>query len=172
MRIIALEAHSGRVRWTFEGEAGFLKSLHAGADRVHYLGYQDKLFALESATGQEAWRYNTENWTPSFTVAGDGLYFGSANAFVHALDPDSGRLLWQYNLEGAFNFPLEAPQRLGDVLYFQTVRQEVYALAADSGALLWRARHDVPGNEALVVGAERLFVTGRDGSLHAFALPR
>ncbi len=172
MRIYALNVTTGQAQWTIEGEAGFIKHLHADAERLHYLAYQDKLFALDTDTGQQVWEYNTENWTPSFAVAEGLLYFGSANAFVHTLDPLTGELLWKFNIEGTFNFPLDAPQRLGDILYFHTIRQEVYALDANTGTLLWQARHKIPGREALVVAGGQLYVTGRDGTLHIFALPR
>lgn len=171
MRIYALNATTGQTQWTIEGEAGFIKHLHAGAERLHYLAYQDKLFALETGAGQQAWEYNTENWSPNFTVAEGILYFGSANAFVHALAPLTGELLWKFNIEGTFNFPLEAPQRLGDILYFQTIQQEIYALDANTGALLWQARHEVPTREGLVIAGDQLYVAGRDGILHVFALP-
>ncbi|MFQ5578148.1 MAG: PQQ-binding-like beta-propeller repeat protein [Anaerolineae bacterium] len=171
MRIYALNSDTGQVQWITEGDAGLIKRLEADSARLYYLGYQDKLFALNAATGRPDWTYDTENWTPNFTISGHILYFGSANAFMHALDTGTGQSLWKFNIEGSFNFPLDAPQQVSDTLYFQTVRSQFYALDANSGNLLWQTQHNISNWVPPVIAADKIYIAGRDGVLHAFALP-
>ncbi|MEO8355115.1 MAG: PQQ-binding-like beta-propeller repeat protein [Chloroflexota bacterium] len=143
-RIYALNLADGSPRWTYESEDGFPKRLYATPQTVIFVGYQDFMNGIDTATGELRWRYDTGNWTPSFLGAGEAVYFSSANTQVFALNADTGAELWMFNIpEGTFNYLLDAPVLLDGRLYFLTQQGDFFALDAGSGKLLWQTSTEI-----------------------------
>ena len=118
MRVYALEAENGALKWAYQAEDGFVKAIYASQNSAAYIAYQDFVNGLAAETGELQWRRDTGNWVPSLSGAGEMLYYGSANTVVQALAMDTGDTLWKYNIPGAsFNYMLGAPQRVLDDLY-------------------------------------------------------
>lgn len=174
LRILGMDPTTGDVRWTHESEAGFVKKLAIVGDTVIYLAYRDVIFALDAASGQPRWEYDTENWSSNFATAEGLLLFGSANAFLHAVRARDGALVWKYNLEGTFNFPVDAPQVVGDLVVFQTYDGTLYGLGLNDGSLRWRYPLGIRSRNALTVledGHIVVVAAAEEPSLYAFALP-
>lgn len=143
-RLYALDVGNGSPLWTYESEDGFPKRLYATEQTVVFVGYQDFMNGVDSATGELRWRFDTGNWTPSFLGAGDVVYFSSANTLVFALSANTGKPIWQFNIpKGTFNYLLDAPVLLDDKLYFLTQQGDFFALDAVSGELLWQTATEV-----------------------------
>jgi len=73
--------------------------------------------------------------TGSATIAGQRVFFGSADFKVYALNLKDGAKLWEFKTEGAIE---STPCVVGDVLFIGSGDQQLYALDARTGALRWR----------------------------------
>jgi len=174
LRILAMDPATGDERWAHESEAGFVKKLAIVGDTVVYLAYRDVIFALDAASGEPRWEYDTENWSPNFTTTDALVLFGSANAFLHVLRAGDGTLVWKYNLEGTFNFPVDAPQVVGDLVVFQAYDGRLYGLDLRDGSLRWRYPLGVRSRNAVTLleeGGIVIVTSTEEPSLYAFALP-
>ena len=89
------------------------------------------------------------------TVVGNGLYIGSANGMVYALDADTGCTHWSFQAEAGVRSAIAVE---GDNLVFADYETNVYALDAQTGAIRWIRRADnqpsarVNGNVATHAG--------------------
>lgn len=168
MRIHALAVKDGSLQWTSDNTDGFLKSIASDDERLFYLAYTDMIYALEAESGQELWRYPTENWSPGLTEVGGTLYFGSDNAFVHAVSGVDGQAAWRTPLEGTFNAPRGRPAVDKDYVYFQGNDNQLYALDKENGAIQWLTDPQPRSRTGLSVGDGQLYLSGQDGLLYAY----
>jgi polyvinyl alcohol dehydrogenase (cytochrome) len=139
-------------------------------DRLYVTSGKGTVFALNSQTGCLYWTYDAGTSArtaisvgpaPSASGARYALYFGDDKAVVHALDADTGRLLWETQVE---DHPVArvtgAPILHKDALYVpissveevagQNVKYEcckfrgsVVALDARTGKQIWKT-HTIP----------------------------
>lgn len=178
LRIYALNRSDGSLRWTHESEDGLIKSLWAGAGAVAYVAYRDFVVGLDGASGAETYRHNTGNWVQSFTVfperpAPSGLpllVYGSANGFLNAIDPATGKFVWRYNIEGTFNYPMGNAVLAGDRVTFISQQGDLYAVHAADGSLVWRHATGIESRDGIAVGDGRIYVGSVDGTIYAFEL--
>ena len=139
--------------WTFETVADAYSS-PAVAKGVVYFGGIDEdfgtgahgkvgikdvhLYAVDAQTGQEKWRFATEGSVfSSPAVAGDIVYFGSADAGFYAVDAASGSQVWRFDAEGPI---ASSPVVVDEAVYFTDRDGYLYALQAATGQELWRFR--------------------------------
>jgi outer membrane protein assembly factor BamB len=169
MRVYALDAENGALKWAYTAEDGFIKAIYASQNSVAYIAYQDFVNGLAAETGELIWRRDTGNWVPSLSGAGEVLYYGSANTVVHALAMDTGETQWEYNIPGAsFNYLLGAPQRVLDDLYFLTQRGDIVALNAIDGTELWVMPTGITARVGLAASGPWLFIGDQDGVIYAY----
>jgi outer membrane protein assembly factor BamB len=168
MRIHAYARDDGSLLWTADRTDGFLKSLASDGERLYYLAYTDMLYALEADSGEDLWRYPTENWSPGLTEVEGILYFGSDNAFVHAVTGTDGQAAWRTPLEGTFNSPRGRPAVDQDYVYFQGNDNQLYALDRHSGEIRWVTNPQPRSRTAVAVSDGRLYLSGQDGLLYAY----
>ena len=168
LRIYTFDRADGTLRWQVETTDGFLKSLAIG-EHITYLAYTDMLYGLDMHDGSLAWKYPTENWSPGFKMADNTVYFGSDNAFVHAVDVKTGTAVWRQSLEGVFNSPRSRPAIAGDLLYFQSNDNQLYAMDRESGEFVWQTEPEPRSRVSPALGEGHLFLTGQDGILYAYA---
>ena len=66
--------------------------------RTLYVGVQDNnLYALNAATGETRWHYETGGAVDSSPALVDGVvYVGSVDKNVYALEAASGKLVWKH----------------------------------------------------------------------------
>lgn len=71
-------------------------------DDTLYVGEERELVALDVDSGAERWSIETGQSVWSKPMVVDGvMYFTSLDHFLYAVDPQSGDILWQLDLEGA-----------------------------------------------------------------------
>ena len=100
------------------------------------------------------------------------LYFGSDNAFVHAVAGADGSQLWRVHLEGVFNAPRAGPLIDGGRLYFQSNDESIYALDRATGQIVWQTPPQVRSRVGLALADDVLYLVGtlpRD-TLYAYSL--
>ncbi|MBI2979571.1 MAG: PQQ-like beta-propeller repeat protein [Chloroflexi bacterium] len=125
----------GTVKWAFP-TGGAISSSPAVAYGTVYIGSRDnKLYALDAATGAKRWEFPTGSWVESSpSVAGGVVYFGSNDGVLYALDANTGQKLWSFKTNYAIT---SAPAITDGVLYFGSDDYYLYALNASTGTKLW-----------------------------------
>jgi outer membrane protein assembly factor BamB len=71
------------------------------SENTLYVGSSDSyLYAIDSKTGKEIWKFKTLHIIRSSPVVKDGLvYFGSFDGNFYAVNDKSGELVWKYKIE-------------------------------------------------------------------------
>ena len=119
--LTAFKATNGELLWKFE-TADQKHSAPTVTSGVVYIGSADHhLYALDAATGELRWRYETQGPVQSPTVADGVVYFGSSDHHLYVLDAVTGELLWRYETQDSVLPPTVAEGvvyfRSGDVMY-------------------------------------------------------
>lgn len=172
MRLYALAARDGSLRWTYESVDGYVKSLYATPERVIYIAYQDFVSGLDANQGTLIWRRDTGNWVPALSGVDEVVYFGSANTVVHAWRVADGESVWEFDIPtGTFNYLLGEPVRIANDLYFLTQQGEIIALDAVEGNLLWSLETGITSRVGLTVSGGWLFIGDQHGRVYAYTSP-
>ncbi len=163
----------GKLKWVFSTGAS-IHSSPAVADGTVYVGSRDnKLYALDAATGAKRWEYKTGSWVESSPAIVNGVvYFGSNDGRLYALDANSGEKLWDFKAK----YPIMSSPAVADgMVYFGAGDYYVYALDAVTGEKLWDFKTEgsvssspVVANGIVYVGAGGNFsytLNARDGRL-------
>jgi outer membrane protein assembly factor BamB len=142
------------------------------------------LLALDARTGDVAWkRYLWFSWVDSSAVVRDGVaYVGSSDAAaVYAFEARTGRSVWKTDVWGwAWGQPAVTSGRVymgTSALGGYAVPHQASLLALDrvSGRPVWRFAVPAAPEKAYgftgsaAVGSGRVFVSGLDGRVYAFA---
>ncbi|HMZ08760.1 MAG TPA: PQQ-binding-like beta-propeller repeat protein, partial [Anaerolineales bacterium] len=171
MRLYALNAANGSVKWKFESEDGFIKQLYATDKFISYIAYRDFIVGLDSSSGELKYQADTGNWVPTLSGHGEAVFYGSANTSVHAVDINTGRDLWLFNIpEGTFNYLAGAPVYLpSNELVFLTQQGDIFSLNASTGDPLWHFQTDtLAPRTGLSVSNRWIYLSDSDGILYAY----
>jgi outer membrane protein assembly factor BamB len=143
----ALDARTGKVRWTFRASAGITSSpaydsglVMAGTDDGH-------VFALDARTGKLRWQAASfsrfgrrEYFYATPTLAYGRVYIGNADGTLYAFGAETGRLLWARRV-GTYIYTAAAAWR--QTIYVGTWDGSFSAFDAATGDLRWR--HEAEG---------------------------
>ena len=144
--LYALDAGTGRVRWTFEAghdpaihnQEGF-QSSPAVVDGVVYVGCRDAhVYAIDAATGKKKWDYPTsKSWVNGTPAVRDGVvYVGTSDTSrIMALDAATGRLRWNATAGG---YVFSSVALAGDLAYVGSHNGTLYAVDIRSGTIAWQ----------------------------------
>lgn len=130
--VVCLDAGTGTVRWrTHVG--GLLSGASVGA-RVLVVGSSDfGVYGLDRSSGAILWRYDTGGVVRGApVVAGPTVYATGGGAALVAVEASTGRLLWEWPLDG----PAAAPVAVGATLV---------ALTTERGTVYLFGREDAHG---------------------------
>jgi outer membrane protein assembly factor BamB len=106
------------------------------------------LNAFDLASGRRLWRNRAPNWVHSEMIYADGMIFvgygdrdfitdtlrGKGPSGVLALDPDTGKIIWQFKTVGEV---MPTPAYRDGIVYITTGAGELYALDAKTGKRRW-----------------------------------
>lgn len=188
-QLLAIDAESGDVIWTFDEPEGDIWSHPTVVDGTVYFGSQDdNLYAVDAESGDEVWVRSPGNMNTSPTIVDDHVYVGTWDG-VWALDGGSGDVRWIFDGsethlgEGLFHesetrFRHSSPQVVNDILYIGGDDSTLYAIDAkipnqSMGEVLWSTNitNEAAGNSSLVgtptVYDGFVYVGASDGYLHA-----
>lgn len=149
----------GSVAWKFKTDGRVLSSPAVAGDAVYVGSTDNRLYAIDRATGTQRWRFDTRGPVTSSPAVFDGLvYVGSVDGSLYAVDAGTGTARWTFATKGERRFTapgihgaiprsermpdpfdvfISSPTVAGGVVYFGSGDQHVYALDAKSGALKW-----------------------------------
>ncbi len=174
---LALDAVNGTIRWrTNVGTPG--RSAPTVVDGRMFFGTIDeKLFALDAATGKQLWAYQASAsetivfGQPAPAVVGGTVLAGFGSGDIAAIRAETGELLWSDTLgsTGGRNSILDfssvhgLPVISDGTAYVISVGQVLTAIDLRSGRRLWE--RTVAGKDGLVVVGEWLFLLSQDQQL-------
>ncbi|MGS2744602.1 outer membrane protein assembly factor BamB family protein [Halomonas sp. LS-001] len=97
-----------------------------GDDGDGKAGSHGHMNALDMEAGELIWRFETEGFMRGpASIAGNTVYFGSADTYLYAVDRHTGDLKWRYKTDGIVN---SAPAIVDGRVYFGSLDGHVYVL--------------------------------------------
>ncbi|MEI7827506.1 MAG: PQQ-binding-like beta-propeller repeat protein, partial [Euryarchaeota archaeon] len=140
---------------------------------VVYVGSNDnKVYALNAATGAKKWSYTTGDYynttgdsvSSSPAVANGIVYVGSEDGKVYALNAQTGTKLWSY---WTGDWVVSSPAIVNGIVYVGSNNNKVYALNAATGAKKWSytTGDDVSSSPAVANGI--VYVGSNDNKVYA-----
>jgi outer membrane protein assembly factor BamB len=166
-RVYALDAATGRVRWTFEGNGRIKGGVARSGNRLYVATYKGYLYALQAKTGKVIWRAKSQDRlggrgyfysTPA--IAYGRVYIGSTDRKVYSFGAATGKLRWSHGTGG---YVYGSPAVWRKTVYVGSYSGRFYALDAATGDVRWRfrANGDISGS-AVVLNGVVYFSTFKD----------
>ncbi|MFF8959284.1 serine/threonine-protein kinase [Streptomyces sp. NPDC014894] len=175
-RLEALDHRTGKVRWS-TGIAAYPTVRHIG-DAVLLIGENGRIRAVDAASGERKWdgRHGGVGTQWAAAPGGRGPALGATpsadgtTTLVTAVDPNSGKRLWERRVDGG----LRPVGLSGGALYLLSVDRDGYTDAVvrigtgGPGDAVRRVPLAVPLDQAqAVVSGEVVYLSGAGGSLLA-----
>jgi outer membrane protein assembly factor BamB len=142
--LYALRAEDGAHIWRFE-TLGFVQCqplYDAASDTVYFGSNDGALYRVDAKNGKLRWRFMTNAEVSRRPVLSGGvLYVVNANDTVLALDPESGRMLWNQHRTPAMGMEVAGyagPLVFRDKVYTGFSDGTVLAFDAKTGAERWQ----------------------------------
>ncbi|WP_185806542.1 PQQ-binding-like beta-propeller repeat protein [Streptomyces sp. RP5T] len=164
--VYALDAATGRTRWTHPAYLIPHTTLAADDDSVFVSSQDHTVSALDAATGQPRWSTPLDPMTGPVTA--NGLVFAADhNGRIQALDAATGRPRW--------SAWVDKEVAAGPVVSHGTVIAAgqngiVYAFNAATGHAAWSANIPAPVRNELTTAGGTVFLSSKDGRVHALDL--
>ncbi|HEV1993522.1 MAG TPA: PQQ-binding-like beta-propeller repeat protein, partial [Candidatus Acidoferrum sp.] len=158
--LYALDLATGALKWRFKSEGRITSSPAVSAGVVYFGSYDGNFYAVDAATGQLKWKFQTggerrfaakhlhgsepaaetmpdpfDFYLSSPVIWSGGVYFGSGDTNVYALDAASGKLKWKFKTGDVVH---ASPAISGGTLFAGSWDSHFYALEAGSGKEVWR----------------------------------
>lgn len=137
-RFYALDAKTGRLKWTFDAGSQILTSA-ATLNNLIFFGAADGTFYALNPEGKLVWKYKTDAAvfsSPVVDPVGDAIYFGTNDARLVALRAKDGKPLW-VNSDARFSVESK-PYLAGGKVYFGAWDGYIYSVDAKTGKTLWK----------------------------------
>jgi outer membrane protein assembly factor BamB len=141
-RLVAMDARTGRIRWSKRLSSAAESAPLATAGRI-YVGSQDgTVYCLDATNGRIVWRYRAGGAVKAAPAFSQGRIFVAAyGGSVAALRAKDGHVIWRSGTSGrsfgrAGNFYGTPAVKFGRV-YAGNTDGRVYSFAASSGKLAW-----------------------------------
>ena len=136
-----------------------------------YVGSEDdKVYALDAATGHVRWTYTTGRGVGASPAVADGtVYVSSTDHKVYALDAATGHVRWTYptGLVVGSSLSLSSPAVAGGTVYFGSGESKVYALDAATGHVRWTHTTGTLVLSSPAVAGGTVYVGSWDGNVYA-----
>jgi outer membrane protein assembly factor BamB len=140
-------------------------------NRVIFGSADGRVYALDTATGGQYWRYSTPDAVFAHPqVQGEIVYVASSGSTLSALDLLTGKRIWQAELPA----PLRNPPAIAENAIYQLgeANPDLFLIDRQSGVL----QSSFPTGDWTSAGpwldGGRIFLMGKDGAILAFRQPR
>ncbi|MGW0785829.1 protein kinase domain-containing protein [Streptomyces sp. NPDC002913] len=170
--VIAVDTRTRKETWTYEADSEVETGLVVEGGKVYFGTKDGALYAVDAASGEEAWRgtFEGELWDGRLgggaggPEVADGTVYFENDGYVSAFDADSGRVLWRKKQKTDEVSSLTA---VDDTLLVHDSEGYLSALDARSGRPRWREPVDVDDDTGFWITGNTLFVEA-DGRLTAY----
>lgn len=140
--------------------------IHEGT--IYLGGLNGTLFALELATGQTRWTFDTGSSIKASAAVRNGLvYVGDLDGRFHCLDAATGQRRWVHEAAAEIDNGANFYQ---DTVLYGSQDATLYCLEAATGKLRWK--HQIADQIRCfpAIAGDRTFIAGCDGDLHIIHL--
>ena len=131
--------------------------------------FGNEVLGIDLQKPQILWRYqNPQRQFPfyaSAAVVPGAVVIGGRDKAVHALDPQSGEVLWTYIAGGRVD---SSPLIVAGRVFFGTEAGALVALDLQSGAEIWNFATGAAVTASPAIAAGRLIIGAADGILYCF----
>jgi outer membrane protein assembly factor BamB len=137
------------------------------SDGVVYFGsLDDKVYALNTTTGEYIWSYTTDGNVLSPAAVAEGMvYVGSEDFNVYALNASTGEYVWSYKTGYFVDSAIAYSE---GVIYVGSEDYNVYALNASTGEYIWSyATGDQIMISSPIVAYGMVYIGSVDNKIHA-----
>jgi len=150
-RTLAIDARTGKRRWTFQSKGWMRSQPTITADTVYVASQDRHFYALDKKTGKENWNVETGRWNSASAAITDRyVVFGSNDGKVYAIVRGMGSPAWEYDVtEGGkvrgsiYSRPLAAE----GMVYIPVLSSgTIHAIDLTSGEAKWKLT-PLPGAE-------------------------
>ncbi len=158
----------GQQLWRFK-TGDWVHSSPAISGGAVYVGSDDgHLYALDAGTGQEKWKFKTDDRrVRSRPAISDGVvYFGSDDRHLHALDAGTGQEKWKFPT-GTFGRIDSSAAISEGVMYVGSYDGHLYALDAGTGHQKWKFPTGDRVHSSPVISGGVVYFGSRDNYLYA-----
>jgi tRNA A-37 threonylcarbamoyl transferase component Bud32 len=165
--VYALDADTGRERWSFETGDRIWESSPAVVDGTLYIGSGDNsVYALDADDGTERWSFETDDTIKSSPAVANGtVYVGSWDDHLYALDADDGTERWSFDT--GFG-PSSSPAVVDGTVYVGDDSGKVVGVSADDGTEQWSfgtGEESVVSSPAVANGT--VYIGANDSNVYA-----
>ena len=163
----AVDAATGKPRWTFQAESEIKSSPNWHDNRVYFGSYDQNLYCLSAADGKLIWKFRTEgpvHCTPS--IDSGRIFVAGCDEIFRAVDLVNGKEVYTLPLHAYMG---ASPVIRDGQVYVGTFGNEVIAIDLKKRAQLWTYRHparNFPFYSSAAVTTDKVVVGGRDKILH------
>ena len=179
-RIVALNLNDGSQRWTTQLSGEVVATPAVGSGMVVVQTVDGKLLGLDATTGEQRWRHNTVlpvltlRGTASPVISAGMVFAGLDNGKLIALNAADGLTRWEQRVaipQGTAELDRVVdvdgtPLVRGELVFAASYQGRAVALSRDDGRGLWA--RDASTNHGVTVGAGQVFLSGADGTVHAY----
>ena len=167
------------VAWKFDAGGCIASTPTVAGDGLAVGSCSGTFYLLDRSTGGVRWSYDAKKDAPGSAFHADPLVLddvivvgadGAGKGHLYAFDRASGAVRWKHEAGADPNGRggvTSAARRLGNSLYATTLAGQLVCLDASSGSVTWTFPGAAP--HAPAVAADRVFVTGPEGKVHALA---
>jgi outer membrane protein assembly factor BamB len=121
------------------------------------------LFALDTKTGTERWRFGAGDSVRSLCVSQDAVYCSDARGDLYAVEKKTGNLIWKANKAGKVYTALALDKGL---VYYGGKDPFIHAIDAKTGEERWKFKAAGPCS-APVIADGVLYCASADRNLYA-----
>ncbi|MFH1908034.1 MAG: PQQ-binding-like beta-propeller repeat protein [Chloroflexota bacterium] len=167
-KVYAVDARTGKLVWDKTLTGAILGSPVLGGDgQLYVMTFGGTVFALDTANGEQLWKFAAGNFVWSAPVLSNGeLYFGDSNGNFYALNASTGAKDWSLQPSSPI---LGAPLVAGDHILFGTEAGNLYAVDTQ-GQNTWNLTVSGKLYGAPVAGSDLILVAPVEGQSLLIAL--
>lgn len=137
--VYAIDTENESIRWRTETGTPTDNGGLAVTERTVYYNSEDGIYALDSQTGEQRWKFRTSSAAAPPTVANDTVYFGTTvdGRYLRAVTAEAGDLRWKYQFPQVKKGDLitggvfEAPVVVNDALFVRSAGGYLYAFGVE-----------------------------------------
>lgn len=168
--IYALDSNTGIILWQFPAGGVIFSSPSVIGNTVYVGSGTQNIYAINAEAGSQKWKFccAEDSVWGSPAVAEGILYVQDLVGKVHALDINTGTLLWSYKTGAAPSSSFSSAAIANGVVYIGSQDEFVYAFNAKSGNLLWKFQTGGPVLTSPAVANDMVYIGSQDGKLYAF----
>ncbi|MFC1474520.1 PQQ-binding-like beta-propeller repeat protein [bacterium] len=168
LRMLALDAESGDVKWSFRAAGPVESSPAVSGGRVFFGCNKGELYSLNAETGEKEWQKKVGGRIEGRPLVMNGtVYTGTTEEKVHAFDAGTGALRWERNLGGSI---VSSAAGEGDIVVVGTLGGQVFGLGTNDGSVKWTFKNAGPVEADPAIHDGVVYVGTHYGFLHAFNL--